>query len=1283
MKAINRLVCALLFALSALLLTPIFPGYAGDRVEQSDEPPVYASYRDIPGVTEDEIKAIEALKVQYPYFIYGSIPTTEAFMKADGEIGGFSALVCEWLTALFGIRFEPTLLTTLNIFEIVQRGDIDFTGDIRITDERRQAYIATDPIALRSIIMARLKDSPPIDTIALSRLPRYAFLRDTISINDVAAVTEPDSYETILFDVLGYVYPRLKNGEIDALIILNPAEAHLAPFDDVIIEDFFPPIFSPVSLITGKPELAPVISVVQKALENGAILYLNELYNQGRREYKKHMLFSRFNEEELDFIENNPVISLAAEYDNYPISFYNTRENEWQGIIFDILRELEAITGLTYEINHYRNTEWADMLKMLEDGEAHMLSELVRSPERENNFLWPDSSFLTDRSALISGTGHRNINPNEIYSVKVGLCKDTIHYELFHRWFPDHRNTVEYENQGQAFEALASGEVDMVMNNAASLLWLTNYLEFPDYKINILFNNNLESTFGFNKDAAVLCSIVDKAMMLIDTEMISGQWLRKTYDYRFMVAQARMPWIIAAIVIPSLMLVFLAVIYARDRRKGKMIARQAATLKLAEEEANKAHEQTKLMLDGMPLACRLFNRNYEIIGCNQEALNLFGAADKEEYSAKFDDFSPLFQPCGRRSLALKKEYGDKAFDEGYLRFEWLHKTLGGDPLPCEITLVRLKHGDEYIIAAYARDLREQKAVIEEMRRAEIAEESNKAKSKFLATMSHEIRTPMNSIMGFAELALDTPDGGLTPQVRDYLAKIAESASWLLHIINDILDISKIESGKMELEREPFDLCDIISRCQSVILPSVKEKGLELRIYVEPLPTGKKLIGDPVRLYQALMNLLSNAVKFTNAGTVKFSSAVIREDDRSVTVYFEIKDSGIGMTPEQTERVFEPFIQADSSTTRNYGGTGLGLAITKNIVELMGGTLTVESVPHTGSMFSFEIRFDVTDATDGTPARAEFNTLEKPRFDGLVLVCDDNPMNQEVIREHLARIGLRAMTAENGKIAVEMARERVQNNEKPFDLIFMDIFMPVMDGIEAAPRITALNTGTPIVAMTANIMAGELEKYRKSGMPDCLSKPFTSQELWFVLLKYLTPVSGSSIDDEHERTQNDELQKKLQVNFVKSNQNIYAEITGAAAAGDVKLAHRLAHTLKGNAGQINEQRLRTAAAAVEDMLSEGENLLTDDQSGILKSELKLVLERLSPLLAGESLNKEAPDEEKIRELFEKLESMLRSKNPECMNLLGEIRAVPGTEELARQIEEFEYKQAIAALSKLKE
>jgi len=578
--------------------------------------------------------------------------------------------------------------------------------------------------------------------------------------------------------------------------------------------------------------------------------------------------------------------------------------------------------------------------------------------------------------------------------------------------------------------------------------------------------------------------------------------------------------------------------------------------------------------------------------------------------------------------------------------------------------------------------------MEEMREAEVAKEANRAKSNFLASMSHEIRTPMNSIVGFSELALD---GEISDKTRAYLENILENSQWLLHIINDILDISKIEAGKLELENVPFDLHEIFTSCRTMISPKAEEKGLSLHFYAEP-SIGRMTLGDPTRLRQILVNLLSNAVKFTNSGIIKVQSVIKDKQSKTVTMYFEIKDSGIGMTPEQIERAFAPFTQAESGTTRKYGGTGLGLAITTYLVDIMGGKLLVESTPGVGSKFFFELVFDTVDIDEDSFAdtRIVINDINKPTFEGEILLFEDNPLNQQVMLEHLSRIGIKTVIAENGKVGLDILEDRIKKGEPLFDLIFMDIHMPVMDGLEAASNIIALNINVPIVALTANIMADDRDLYKASGMVDYVGKPFTSQELWRCLMKYLTPLDWK-VEDKTSLLQSDEkLKQKLITNFIKNNTGIFSEITTALNDGDIKLAHRLVHTLKSNAGQLKNEALQKISDEVEDNLKDGKNLTTKEQLDTLNAALESALAEFNSQVSEQSQSadmKQAPqdkplDTAEMLEVLTKLETMLKEGDSECMELIEELQVFPCCSLLIEQIEEFDYKSAIETLSALR-
>ncbi len=378
-----------------------------------------------------------------------------------------------------------------------------------------------------------------------------------------------------------------------------------------------------------------------------------------------------------------------------------------------------------------------------------------------------------------------------------------------------------------------------------------------------------------------------------------------------------------------------------------------------------------------------------------------------------------------------------------------------------------------------------------------ADAASRAKSAFLANMSHEIRTPMNGIIGMAHLLRRS---GLDATQGARLDKIDAAAQHLLGLINDILDISKIEAGKFALEETPVDIPALLQDVATLVTERVRAKGLELRVDCDDIPSG--LVGDATRLRQALLNYLGNAVKFTERGRIDMRARVLQLGAQDAVLRFEVADTGIGMAAEALDRLFLAFEQADSSTTRKYGGTGLGLAITRHLAKLMGGEVGAESTPGVGSLFWFSVRLK-----RGAPAPAaavqrgvDVEMELQRRFSGRrILVVDDEPVNREVAAVQLEAVGLVADQAADGSEALKMLERHA------YDAILMDMQMPGMDGLEATRRIRSIDADhrIPVVAMTANAFAEDRARCVAAGMDDFLAKPFVPDELFGTVLRWLS------------------------------------------------------------------------------------------------------------------------------------------------------------------------------------
>ncbi|MEO7639929.1 MAG: PAS domain S-box protein [Ramlibacter sp.] len=438
----------------------------------------------------------------------------------------------------------------------------------------------------------------------------------------------------------------------------------------------------------------------------------------------------------------------------------------------------------------------------------------------------------------------------------------------------------------------------------------------------------------------------------------------------------------------------------------------------------------------------------------------------------------------------------------HFNLEVTHRRKDGSIVDVESSVFLAKDGGRVVYVASVKDITARKRIETEIRKArDLAEEATRTKSDFLANMSHEIRTPMNAVLGLSHLLLKTE---LSDRQRDYVNKVLSSGQHLLGIIDDILDFSKVEAGKLELECREFALTALLEGTANFVSEKCRAKGLELVFETAPdVPTA--LVGDALRLGQVLLNYANNAVKFTDSGQIVISVQASERTDTGVLLHFRVRDSGIGLTPEQTGRLFRSFAQADSSTTRKFGGTGLGLAICKQLAQLMDGEVGVESELGKGSTFWFSARLGIP-AFAHHPASVHEPVPTDPLASirgARILLVEDNDINQLVARELMEDAGLVVDVANDGRVGLDMAQTSA------YDLVLMDMQMPVMDGLEATRAIRAIErlAGMPVVAMTANAMAQDRRKCLEAGMLDVLVKPMDPPDLWAMLLKWVKPAGA--------------------------------------------------------------------------------------------------------------------------------------------------------------------------------
>ena len=959
------------FVLLALCIMALLPvAVRGAAHNRGSDVSAIRTYRDIPGVTEEEISAIEALKTSRSGFLYGQMLETEAFLLPDGTHAGFAVKVCGLLSELFEIEFRLELFDWANLISGLEGMHIDFTGDLTPTPERMQRYSMSHPIAERSLRVFTLADHNRFLSESDVIGERIGFLAGTVDVEALRQHYPELKFSVIEADSFDEADRMLQAGEIDIFVTEGVIDPQLDGYEFIKSQSFFPLVYTPVSLTTANPGLEAIVSVVNKYIAAGGIDTLLDFYREGDREYARYKLSKSFTEEERAYIHNlsiqNDTVKVAFEHDNYPTSFYNKAEKEFQGIAVEVLAKIGDLTGIAFEAARTENAPWSRVYEMLQTGEVSIVTQLIQTEERKGRFLWPDTPYTSTYYALISKEAYPNLSIYQVARARVGVVNGTAYEEKYRNWFPENDNVIGYATQGEVLDALEAGDIDLFMGSEHLLLAQQNYREKPGYKTNIRFGTPTDSYFGINMHEQLLNSIISKAQAFVGTAQIADSWNNRGFDYTRQLAQqrARFSLFIAmgafVILIPTILLLF--------------------------------------------------------------------------------------------------------------KLRGLYRNL------------------DKIVKERTRELECQ---------THAAQAGSRAKGIFLASMSHEIRTPLHAIIGMASIAersLANPE-----KARRSLQQILTSSHHLLSILNDVLDMSKIESGKLELTDGIFSLKKEYRGINSIFEGRCLDKEIQYSSNIDE-QKDLMLVGDKMRINQILVNLLGNAVKFTpEGGTITLTIRVMEEYESSVTIHYAVSDTGIGMTEEQMAKLFVPFEQTNSQVATKFGGTGLGLSISQSLVGMMGSSIKVESEPGKGSTFYFDLQLEKSKKIAPAEAAAEAVDLTGKR----VLLVEDIDINREIFVELFSETGVTIDEAETGKAAVNLFSASPVGH---YDLVFMDIQMPVMGGYEAAANIRAMDRpdakNIPIYAMTANAFKDDIAAALSSGMNGHISKPIDVGHVLGILAKHL-------------------------------------------------------------------------------------------------------------------------------------------------------------------------------------
>ncbi len=999
------------------------------------------------------------------------------FVNSQGKYTGIADDYLDLLSQKTGLKFHVIVDKWANNLQKMKEQKIDMLHAVYYTKERdtymhyTQSYFEMlDYFFVRDDLDVKtLKD---LDGKRVAMPKGYAheeiLKKEFPKIKIVTVDTFSDAIDAvlaneadILFDTYAALSYKLKQETINTII---PFKAYRGKY------------IAKLHMATNK-SLPLLATILDKGLSLITRKEKEHIYNRWLTKTKKGMnKTTKLSLNEQAWLAENPQITCTGDPNWLPFEAFD-EEGTYKGIVADYLAKIETLLPLTF--HPIKVTTWQDTLALAKEGKVDVISDVMGSESMQKNYT-AITPYLTTPLVIVMRDSHGFVNDiNDISNKKIALIKGYGYVGNIKKKYPK-QTFVFVENADVALEQLSTGKIDAAVLSMPKAGYLIRSKGYNHLKIVGKTSVDMHLTLFVLKSKPILHNLLERTMQRISTTdktNIINEWQKvefaKKIDYTLLFQIAGL-----------LGFFLLGTLYWNRKLSNEIDER----IKIEENLKEREH-QVHTLLDNIPLQILVTDYSGKVFLANSFTFKYY---DLDKSALDDTNVLDFYIDAKERDEVLQELQQAGSVHDKIVKFKHPNDSIKD----MMISVLPITYHKQPMLLSIAVDFTQRLEMENALSKAkELADEANKAKSEFLANMSHEIRTPMNSILGFSELLSKLITD---PIQKDYLDSIQRGGHTLLNIINDILDLSKIEAGKLDIVLESVDIKQLALEMESIFSVKLIQKNLHFKLDIDPtLP--KYLLLDNTRLRQVLFNLIGNAIKFTDHGNITLSIKKLLEDsERSkVDLQISLEDSGIGIAKENLTHIFDAFEQ-QSGQDQRYGGTGLGLAISKKLSEMMNGSISVKSELGKGSTFIIQLH-DISISSIEAEEKEYKESLEHIQFDkATILVVDDIPDNRKLVASTLHNNGLEVIEAANGKEALE----NLQNIK--IDLILMDIKMPIMDGYAATKIIKAdlALQKIPLIALTASVMGKDLEKIKKYRFDGYLRKPISQEALLREMGKFL-------------------------------------------------------------------------------------------------------------------------------------------------------------------------------------